>query len=228
MKTRKARGNRAFRRDLLKIYRRLLVFFGPQRWWPGDTPFEVMVGAILTQNTAWSNVEKAINNLKRAGALSSPVAMDRVTVGRLALLIKSAGYYNIKSQRLKNFLSFLRSGYGHNLRALSEVGTPRLRQDLLSVNGIGPETADSMLLYALGRTIFVIDAYTRRIFSRHHIIDKESSYDELQAVFMDSLPRDKKLYNEYHALIVRLGKEYCRAKPRCGGCPLGSLKIPCK
>ena len=202
---------------LLDIYNKLYKFFGPQHWWPGDTPLEIIVGAILTQNTAWTNVEKAIANLKKAGALTSPRAMKKLRTSRLATLIRPAGYYNIKAKRLKNFLD---SGYGLSLKRLGRQEIAKLKSELMSVNGIGPETCDSILLYAFKKPVFVVDAYTKRIFSRHGIFSESLSYDKVQEIFMRSLPSDERLYNEYHALIVRLGKELCRKKPDCGNCPL--------
>ncbi|MCM8790164.1 MAG: endonuclease III domain-containing protein [Candidatus Omnitrophica bacterium] len=208
------------RSDLKNVYDKLLRHFGPQGWWPGDTRFEIIVGAILTQNTAWKNVEKAISNLKAAGALDSPSAMMKLGQRRIARLIRPAGYYNVKAKRLCNFLRFLRSRHDFSLDNLSRLKTPLLRQELLSVNGIGPETCDSILLYAFRRPIFVVDAYTKRIFSRHGLFETGSSYDHIQKIFMDSLLPDHILYNEYHALIVRLGKEHCRKCPNCAECPL--------
>lgn len=209
---------------LKEIYKRLYQFYGPQKWWPASTRFEVIVGAILTQNTAWANVEKAITGLKKTGALS-PQNLKKIHVKRLARLIRPSGYYNIKAKRLKNFISFLYSAYDGSLRKMSSENTPELRRRLLEVSGIGPETCDSILLYALGKKSFVVDAYTKRVFSRHSLIKKDAPYHEVQKFFMDNLPREKKLYNEYHALIVRLGKEFCRAKARCNACPL--CKITC-
>jgi endonuclease-3 related protein len=213
---------------LTRVYDALHDRFGPQHWWPGDTQFEVIVGAILTQNTAWTNVEKAIINLKKAGALASPSAMKKLSVSRLAALIRPAGYYNIKAKRLKNFLDFLDRRYGMSLKRLSRVDTDTLRRELLEVNGIGPETRDSILLYAFDRPVFVIDAYTKRIFSRHGAFDEGSSYSDIQAYFIENLRLNKKLFNEYHALIVKLGKEFCRKSPKCAACPLHGFKFACK
>lgn len=208
------------KRNLDLIYRKLFENFGPQRWWPADTRFEVMVGAILTQNTSWSNVEKAIINLKKAGVLSLP-KLNRLSHSKLAQLIRPAGYYNIKARRLKNFLQFLSVSYGGSFKNMLCQDTEILRQELLSVNGIGPETADSMLLYALDKPVFVVDAYTKRIFSRHGIVKSDSDYQAVQKLFMQKLKNNVKLFNEYHALIVRLGKDYClKRKPRCQICPL--------
>ena len=190
--------------------------------------FEVIVGAVLTQNTAWINVEKAIVNLKKAGALSSPDAMMRLRTGSLAALIRPAGYYNIKAKRLKNFLRFLERGYGGSLKALGRLDTQKLRHELLGVNGIGPETCDSILLYAFGRPVFVVDAYTKRIFSRHGLFDEGLGYSDVQRIFTANLRRDTKMFNEYHALIVRLAKEFCKTRSKCGSCPLEGFKIACK
>lgn len=206
-----------------KAYRRLYKFFGPQHWWPGDTPFEVIIGAILTQNTAWTNVEKAIANLKAAGALSSPAVMAGLRTPRLARLIRPAGYYNVKARRIKSFLSLLRTRYNMDLKALRRLDTARLRGELMGVNGIGPETCDSILLYAFGRPVFVVDAYTKRVFSRHGLFKESLGYHDVQRIFTDNLRRESAIFNEYHALIVRLAKDFCRKKPRCGLCPLKSL-----
>lgn len=181
---------------------------------------EVIVGAILTQNTAWTNVEKAVKNLKKAKALSSIQALKKINRKKLAALIKPSGYYNIKTKRLKHLVSFLDGAYGGNLNRFASVPTGKLRGELLEVNGIGPETCDSILLYAFNRPVFVIDAYTRRIFSRHGFCREDVSYDELQGLFMKNVPPDRTLYNEYHALIVRLAKDFCRKRPGCKGCPL--------
>ena len=205
---------------VLDIYRRLLDRFGPQGWWPGETAFEVAVGAILTQNTNWKNVEKAIVNLKRVGALS-PSKMKRLSRRRLAALIRPAGYYNVKAERLGNFMEYLDSRHGMDMDGLGRTPGRRLREELLSVGGIGPETADSILLYGCGKPFFVVDAYTRRIGSRHGICPSRASYDEVQEIFTAALPRSVKVFNEFHALIVRLGKSRCRpSSPRCEECPL--------
>ena len=214
------------RRSLRDIYRRLYRFYGPQHWWPGDSALEVIVGAVLTQNTAWSNVEKAIGNLKDAGLLSVR-RLKEIDTRALARCIRPSGYYNIKARRLKNVIGFLSARYGGDIRKMRAVKEARaLREELLSVKGIGEETADSMLLYALGKTTFVVDAYTKRIFSRHGFFDEDSPYGEVQAFFASNLPEERRLFNEFHALIVRLGKEACRKKPRCGSCPLH--KFYCK
>ncbi len=204
---------------LMDIFNRLHGFFGPQKWWPGDTPFEIAVGAILTQNTNWGNVEKAIRNLKRNGKLSAK-ALHEMPHGKLASLIKPAGYFNIKSKRLKHFLDFLAADYKGSMKRLGKEDVQALRKRLLAVNGIGPETADSILLYALGKPVFVIDAYTKRVLQRHGLVPEKAAYHDIQALFHDNLPRDAGLFNEYHALFVVLGKHYCRPKPQCDGCPL--------
>jgi endonuclease-3 related protein len=204
---------------LLAVYKTLQKTYGPQGWWPADTPFETIVGAILTQNTAWANVEKAISNLKMAGVLSAE-KMRRIDLKKLARLIRPAGYYNIKAKRLKNFISFFYSKYNGSIGNLSSENPEKLRKALLSVNGIGPETCDSIMLYALGKRIFVIDAYTKRIFSRHSFFKASADYHAIQKYFMDNLPKNIKLYNEYHALVVRLAKDFCRTKPACDKCPL--------
>ncbi len=209
-------------KTLLDIYNTLYNHFGPQDWWPGDTPFEVAVGAILTQNTNWGNVEKAIINLKKEKALNAKT-LNRMPHEQLASLIRPAGYFNIKAKRLKNFLSFLSNHHNGSMKRMSNDGVSALRQDLLGVNGIGPETADSILLYALGKPVFVIDAYTKRILERHNIVPGEITYHELQELFHNNLPRDLKLFNEYHALFVMLGKDYCKPKPKCSDCPLDIL-----
>jgi len=201
------------------MFTELLNHFGPQHWWPGETELEVIVGAVLTQNTNWKNVEKAILNLKERGLLS-PKRLNALSVSELAQLIRPAGYYNIKAKRLKNLIDFLRECYELDLARLLNEETDILRQELLSVNGIGPETADSILLYAAERPVFVVDAYTHRILRRHGMTDEQTDYHELQSLFMDHLPEDLSLFNEFHALIVKTGKEYCRRKPLCHLCPL--------
>jgi len=204
---------------LIKIYRTLYQTYGPRHWWPGETSFEVMVGAILTQNTSWRNVEKAIQKLKGKGVLN-PEGIHHLKRSELARLIKSSGYYRIKTDRLKSFIDFLFEEYDGNIKKMGRERLGELREKLLGVKGIGPETADSILLYGLEKPIFVVDAYTRRILSRHGIISEKASYEEVQKLFMDYLPRDEKLFNEYHALFVYLGKTVCKKIPRCEICPL--------
>jgi len=204
---------------LLQVYKKLYASFGPQHWWPGETPFEVAVGAILTQNTNWSNVEKAVGNLKKGGLLY-PSALQRLPQDRLAAIIRPAGYFNIKAGRLKNFVAFLMKEYHGSMQKMKKEDLPSLRKKLLSVNGIGPETADSIILYAVEKPVFVIDAYTKRVLSRHNIQHHDASYDTFQHLFHSKLKEDISLFNEYHALFVRLAKVYCRTKPICTGCPL--------
>jgi len=207
---------------LLRIYHRLYSSFGPQYWWPGETPFEIAVGAILTQNTNWGNVEKAIGNLKKMGLLN-PSALQGIAYERLASLIRPTGYFNIKAKRLKNFISFLMSEYHGSMQSMKKEELLSLRRKLLAVSGIGPETADSIILYAAEKPVFVIDAYTKRVLSRHNILDKDAPYDVFQDLFHTQLRENIRLFNEYHALIVRLAKEYCRTKPICTGCPLEGM-----
>ncbi|MFA6350285.1 MAG: endonuclease III domain-containing protein [Candidatus Omnitrophota bacterium] len=208
------------KKRLNKIYKKLSSSFGRQYWWPADSAFEVMVGAILTQNTNWANVEKAIKGLKKHNALSAQ-KLRKIPAQKLASLIRPVGYYNIKAARLKNFVEFLFKRYGADIHKMRKIDTPFLRNELLSVNGIGPETADSILLYALNKPIFVIDAYTRRVLSRHGIINADAEYAQVQDLFMCNLKKEVKLFNEFHALLVRLAKEYClKSKRRCAQCPL--------
>jgi endonuclease-3 related protein len=204
------------------LYNSLLQHYGPQGWWPGDTPLEVAVGAILTQNTNWQNVALAIKRLKEAGLLTARALQDLPEV-ELADYIRPAGYYNIKARRLKNFLNFLFSNYRGDMAAMAAAPLELLRPALLAVKGIGPETADSILLYGLEKPTFVVDAYTFRILSRHGLASDPCSYEELQALFMEVLPRDTALYQEYHALLVQTGKECCRPRPRCPNCPLAGF-----
>jgi len=211
----------AMKRQLVEVYERLYRHFGPQHWWPqNDGAFEIIVGAILTQNTAWANVELALANLRRAQLLT-PAALKRVTTLRLARLIRPSGYFNLKAKKLKAFTQFLFDAHRGKLAHLFKQDTATLRQELLAVYGIGPETADSIILYAARQPIFVIDAYTRRIFARLGLARADATYDELQALFMAHLQHDERLFNEYHALIVALGKNICKkTQPRCAGCPL--------
>ncbi len=211
------------RRELMQVYRRLYRHYGNLHWWPGETPLEISVGAILTQNTAWSNVEKAIRHLKENQVLSVG-ALGRLSLGQLAQLIKSAGYFNVKARRLKNFISFLQGRYSGSLNKMFGLNTSRLREELLSVNGTGPETADSILLYAAEKPVFVIDAYTKRIFSRHGVMTYEKSYDDFQRLFMKHLPPDVSLYNQYHAMLVYVGKDFCHTRPSCESCPLNGWR----
>ena len=205
------------RRGLLATYRSLLRTFGAQQWWPADSPFEVMVGAVLTQNTAWSNVERAIANLAGRGKLDAERIL-RARNDHLAGWLRPSGYFNIKARRLKNFCRWYLEQGGY--RRLARMPTHRLRQSLLSVNGIGHETADDILLYAFDRPVFVIDAYTRRLFSRLGLVAGDEAYDDMRLAIEQCLGHDAALFNEYHALIVRHAKEHCRLKPRCSDCVL--------
>lgn len=205
------------RRKLLSTYNALYRTFGAQEWWPADSPFEVMVGAVLTQNTAWSNVERAIGNLVERDKLNA-ADIVRARNDHLALWLRPSGYFNIKAQRLKNFCRWYLEQGGY--RRLARMRTGDLRRALLSVNGIGHETADDILLYAFGRPVFVIDAYTRRLFARLGLVAGDEPYDELRLALERSLGEDATLFNEYHALIVRHAKEHCRVRPRCTGCVL--------
>ena len=207
---------------LTEIYQLLFERFGPQHWWPGQTRFEIITGAILTQNTNWANVEKAIANLKTADLLS-PQKIHNLDVTEIAGLIRPSGYFNVKAKRLKNFLTWLFENYAGQLTDLEELGTDQLREELLSVKGIGRETADSILLYAFDREIFVVDAYTARIAVRHELIEPGADYEQLRELFQSNLSLDVKLFNEYHALLVRVGKEFCKPKAKCLDCPLTKL-----
>ncbi len=210
----------AMNQRLTDIYARLYTRFGAQHWWPGDGAFEVIVGAILTQNTAWTNVEKAMTNLKCARLLT-PARMHRAPAARLARLVRPSGYFNLKAKKLKAFTRYLFAAHHGALARLFRLDTAALREELLAVYGIGPETADSIILYAARQPIFVIDAYTRRIMARLDLARDDASYDELQRMFMEHLPREEPLFNEYHALLVALGKNYCTKRaPRCAECPL--------
>jgi endonuclease-3 related protein len=204
---------------LLDIYNRLLKKYGPQHWWPGETPFEVMVGAILTQSAAWTNVEKAINNLKKANVLSPRVIRD-LPVDKLVQLIRPCGYYNAKARKLKTLVSWLGRHYSDDLDRLFALDIETLREQLLSLQGVGEETADSIILYAGGKPVFVIDAYTRRIIGRIGLLSGTDSYDTFRRFFMNNLTADTGLFNEYHALLVALAKDACRKQPLCDRCCL--------
>jgi endonuclease-3 related protein len=214
--------NQSVAKKLLNIYRRLLADYGPQHWWPAEEPFEVIVGAILTQSAAWGNVEKAIANLRAADALS-PKAIRQLSTPRLAKLVRPCGYYKAKALKLKSFAYWLGNHYHDELNRLFASDIDELRQQLISINGIGQETADSIILYAADKPIFVVDAYTRRIISRIGLAPDKNSYADYQALFMENLPSDAKLFNEFHALLVCLGKKVCRPKPLCPQCCLNSL-----
>ena len=206
---------------LLKYHDAMLEALGPSHWWPGETPFEIALGAILTQNTNWTNVEKALANLRDRDLLD-PARLDSLPLERVEELIRPAGFFRIKARRISHFMSFLRQTCDLELERLSSWDPAMLRPRLLQVSGIGPETADSILLYALGFPVFVVDAYTLRILSRHNLVPSNARYQELQAFFMDSLPHDPALFNEFHALIVRTAKTWCRRNHQnCRACPLG-------
>ncbi len=199
------------------LYKSLYKQYGKQSWWPAEAPFEVMVGAILTQNTAWSNVEKAIANLRRAGVLE-PLLLDEISQPELAELIRPSGYFNIKARRLKEFCCWFVARGG--LEGLSKADTLALRNDLLAVHGIGPETADDILLYAFKRPVFVIDTYTRRLFTRTGLATGEEKYDILRIMVEEALDCNVDDMNEFHGLIVKHAKEHCRVKPLCECCPV--------
>lgn len=207
-------------RELLHdLYAKLWQAFGPQGWWPGDTPFEVALGAILTQNTNWTNVARVIADLKSDGFLH-PKILWEMPEAELADRLRPAGYYNLKANRVKNFLVFFSHRYLDSMALMTQADPRVLRAELLTIKGIGPETADSILLYALDKPTFVVDAYTFRILNRHGLVVEPLSYEELRRVFMDRLPAEVAMFKEYHALLVRLGKEFCRPRPQCAECPL--------
>ncbi len=211
-------ATRAIGRLLKELYQILWDAWGPQGWWPGETPLEVALGAILTQNTNWRNVARVIAGLKDAGLLN-PRSLRRLPEAELARLLRPAGYYNVKARRVRNFLFFLER-HQDSLAGLAREDLETLRPALLALKGIGPETADSILLYALDKPTFVVDAYTCRILSRHGLLPEACSYEELRRLFMDHLPAEVPFYQEFHALLVKLGKEFCRPHPRCQVCPL--------
>jgi endonuclease-3 related protein len=208
---------------LHQAYDRLLTAFGPQNWWPGESPFEVMVGAVLVQNTAWRNVERAITNLREEGLFEAN-AMYALPVEQLAELIRPAGYYQIKARRLRNLLQLVVEKYDGSLESMFTTDLTTLREQLLAIHGIGPETADAILLYAGGMPTFVVDTYAHRVLARHGWIGYDASYHEIKDFFESSLPADATLYNEYHALLVRVGKDFCkRSAPKCEVCPLACM-----
>ena len=207
---------------LMEIYNLLFSAFGPQNWWPAETETEMMVGAILTQNTSWNNVEKAIQNLKEENLLSIRGLKD-IPASILSGYIRPAGYYNLKVKRLKNLIKLIEHKYDGDTKELFSLDTDNIRKELLSVKGIGMETADSIILYGAGRPLFVVDTYTHRILTRHGLIEEEAGYNDLQVFFMDNLPHDVELFKEFHALIVKIGKDFCRRKPLCSQCPLENL-----
>lgn len=210
-------------RLLLRIYKTLRAKYGHQKWWPGDTRFEIILGAILTQNTSWTNVEKAIGVLKKNGRLKVE-AVHQMPEGKLAGFIRSAGYFNIKANRIKNFTNHLYRAYDGSLSKMFRRPGDSLREELLEIKGIGPETADSILLYAGKKPFFVVDAYTKRVFSRHQFFPASGSYEEVQRFFMTRLKPSVPLYNDYHAQIVNLAKAHCfKRNPDCDACPLNFL-----
>jgi endonuclease III related protein len=213
------------RRALLEIYRRLEAHFGPTGWWPGETPFEVAIGAILTQNTAWSNVEKAIANLKREKLLH-PARLLACEDARLEAALRPSGYFRVKTRRVRGFCAYLVDRYGGSMTRMAKQPLETLRPELLAVHGIGPETADDILLYACHKPVFVVDAYTRRILSRHGLAGHALGYEALRALFETHLTPDVPLFQEYHGLIVYTGNRYCRTRPRCEDCPLRPLLKP--
>jgi endonuclease-3 related protein len=210
-----------FQRSILRTYfDTLLATHGPQHWWPGRTRFEIIVGAILTQNTSWTNVEHAIRNL-RAARLLNPASIHSAPSPQLAKLLRPSGYFRQKTKSLKDFVKFLFESHAGSLSRLFATRTAVLREQLLAVRGIGPETADSILLYAGKHPVFVVDAYTRRIFERHNLVHAKSTYEEIRKRFETSLPAHPQLFNEFHALIVHVGKNFCRPNnPRCSECSL--------
>lgn len=207
---------------LRQVYERLLAAFGPQHWWPGDGPFEVLVGAVLVQNTSWKNVERAIRNL-RENDLMDPRRLYKAPQDELEELVRPAGYFRIKARRLRNLLELVVKRYGGSLDRMFATDLSTLREELLGVNGIGPETADSILLYAAGMPSFVVDTYTHRVLARHGWIGFDADYHEIKDYFESGLEQDVPLYNEYHALLVRVGNLHCRKQPKCEGCPLADL-----
>ena len=208
---------------LMEIYDLLFSAFGPQNWWPAETELEMMVGAILTQNTSWNNVEKAIHNLKEKDLLSVR-GLGQIPVSILAEYIRPAGYYKLKAKRLKNLIKLIEDKYNGDINRIFCLDTDTIRKELLSVQGLGMETADSIILYGAGRPLFVVDTYTYRILTRHGLVEEEVGYNDLQLSFMDNLPNDTDLFKEFHALLVKTGKDFCRKKPLCSNCPLEDFR----
>ena len=210
---------------LSEYYARMSAHYGPTHWWPGDSAFEIAIGAILTQNTAWTNVEKAIINLKRAQLLS-PSAMLAADVGALEEALRPSGYFRQKAKRVRLFCTHLIEHYGGSVSRMARRPLMELRPELLALHGIGPETADDILLYACAMPVFVVDAYTRRIFSRHGLVPPNISYEPLRAFFEEHLKHDVPMFKEYHGVIVWTAKDFCRTRPKCEGCPLQALLKP--
>ena len=206
------------------IYERLLAHFGHQNWWPGDSRLEIMVGAVLTQNTNWRNAHAAIAALKQSDLLRADLLAE-MPQGELAQLIRPTGYYNLKAARLQSLMRLIAGQYGGDVDRLDRLDTATMRTALLDIHGIGPETADSICLYAYQRPLFVVDTYTRRLLYRHGLLAADAGYDDMQHIFHITLPRDEALYNEYHALIVRLGQHFCRATMQCAACPMNADEL---
>ena len=217
------RRGKSTARVVREMYDRLWSAYGPQHWWPARTPTEVVIGAILTQNTAWKNVERAVKNLKSAHCLTWS-ALRHLSQDRLAELIQPSGTYRVKAARLKTFVDYLWDHHRGSLKSLLGGELDEARRRLLSIRGIGPETADSILLYAGERPTFVVDAYTKRILHRHFVIERNTNYETIRELFHDTMPRDVQLYNEYHALFVEVGKRHCQVRARCEACPLAKLR----
>lgn len=211
------------REALLELYARMAARYGPTGWWPGETPFEIAIGAILTQNTAWTNVEKAITRLKHTELLD-PRAMLACDGAVLEEAIRPSGYFRVKAERLRAFCAHLVERYDGAMAGMAERPLDELREELLALKGVGPETADDILLYACGKPIFVVDAYTRRILSRHGLCAPRASYAELQELFHDHLEANVALFKEFHGLLVWTGKDYCKKRPQCAGCPLEAIE----
>jgi endonuclease III related protein len=207
---------------LLSFYKEMHARFGHRNWWSGESPLEVCVGAVLTQNTAWRNVVKAIDNLKAASALDL-LRIYEMPHDELAELIRPAGYFNVKARRLGNLVRHIVEKHDGDLDSLFSLPTEKLREDLLSVNGVGKETADSIILYAANQPIFVVDAYTKRVLYGHGLINEKADYDQVQELFHSNLPRDTALYNDFHAQFVAVGHHYCKRKPLCEHCPLAKF-----
>jgi len=207
---------------LMKIYQTLLNHFGHRHWWPGETRLEIIIGAILTQNTAWKNVEKAITNLKKEGLLSYQ-GLQAISQERLAELIRPSGYYNQKSLKIIAFLAFVEERYAGNLQRMFREETLALREEMLAIKGIGPETADSILLYAGEHPIFVVDLYTHRVITRHAWAEERIDYHGLQQWFAERIPKEVELYKDFHAQLVAVGNAFCRKTPKCEACPLKSF-----
>ncbi len=212
----------SLRKALLRIFDTLSQHYGPTHWWPGDTPFEIAIGAILTQNTAWTNVEKAIVNLKKE-ALLSPKHLVEASEEVVQAALRPSGYFRQKTERVRLFSEHLLQHYQGSIRRMARRPLAELRLELLSLKGIGPETADDILLYACEHPVFVVDAYTRRILTRHGLIEDNLSYEALRSLLEENLPTDLHLFREFHGLIVWTGKDFCRTKPHCEDCPMGFL-----